>query len=380
MKITSLKPFVISPGEDRPNWVLVKVYTDEGVSGVGEAFMTGKDQSQVAALHEFEDWLIGKDPTRIIHNWLALYHGARYPLGTATLSALSAVEQALWDIAGKSCGLPVYKMLGGACRDRIRVYAGVFHLSGPSIAEDAKRAAEAGFTAIKPNAHPVRYWELTPEQLHRQTVERVRTIREAIGDDVDLCLEYHGISFNPAVGVRLAQAVEPYHPFFLEEPTLQDNLDSLAEVKAKSRIPIAAGERCVTRQSMRELIEKRAAHIIQPEPMANGGLLQTVKLAALAELHHIQVAPHQTGSPVSMSVCRHIDACPPNFLIQEFNLVDSPCARDLFGPIPQVVDGYLSLPDGPGLGVELNEEAAAAYAGEPWVRRVIIQMDGSIGH
>jgi galactonate dehydratase len=378
MKITGMKPFLIST-DYGTNWVLVKVYTDEGCDGVGEAFSTGKDKTTEAALLEFARWLVGKDPTRIVHNWQAIYRGSRYPLGTATLAALSAVEHALWDITGKSCGMPVYKMLGGACRDRIRVYAGILHLSGESVVEDAKKAVNAGFSALKPDTHPKEYDKLSTNQLFKQSVERVKSVREAIGDEVDLCLEYHGISLSPTEAIRLAGAIEPYHPFFLEEPALTENPDSVAEVKAKTSIPIAAGERCVTRDSMRELIEKRAVDIIQPEPTANGGILQTIRLAGMAEMYHITVAPHQTCSPVSLNVCLHIDACIPNFLIQEFNIVDSQCARDVFSYIPEVENGYLALPEGPGLGIELNEEAATEYSFKPFDRRVIICADGSVG-
>lgn len=386
MRITGLKPFLMNPAHrfdwdsgHGPNWIILKIYTDEGIDGVGEAFITGKAKTIEAAMLEYEHWLVGKDPTRIVHNWQAIYRGSRYPLGTATLAALSAVEHALWDIAGKACGLPVYKMLGGACRDRIRAYAGVRHLEGESLAEDAQRMVEAGFTALKPDTHPPDFGGLTDEQLFRQSVARVKSVREAVGDDVDICLETHGISLSPAPAIRLARAIEQYHPYFLEEPAMTEYPESLLEVKAKTIIPIAAGERCVTRDSMRQLIESRAVHIIQPEPTANGGIFQTVKLAALAEMHHITVAPHQVCSPVSMMVCMHIDACIPNFLIQEYNVMDSPAARDLFSIVPQVTDGYLPLPAGPGLGIELNEEAAAAYSYRPFDRRVIINIDGSIG-
>jgi galactonate dehydratase len=270
-------------------------------------------------------------------------------------------------------------MLGGACRDRIRAYASVLHLSGASVVEDARNVVRAGFSALKPDVHPRDYGALPTQALLTQSVERVRALREAIGYEVDLCLEYHGISFSPTDGVRLARALEPFDPFFLEEPALTENPMSVAEVKSKTSIPIAGGERCVTPDSMRALMEKRAVDIIQPEPTANGGILQTIKLAGMAELYHITLAPHQTGSPVSLAVCCHIDAVVPNFLIQEFNVVNSSCVRDLFGAVPAVEDGYLSLPEGPGLGIELNEEAASAYGHTPFDRRVIVQADGSIG-
>jgi galactonate dehydratase len=391
MKITGLKTFLVNLGGrvdwgtgHNKNWFFVKIYTDEGIDGLGEVFHS-LDEPAVGALKKFERWLIGKDPTRIIHNWQAIYRGLRYPLGTATLSALSAVEQALWDISGKACGLPVYKMLGGPIRDRIRVYASATVMQGhdhqgQNLAKSAQKVAEAGFTALKITPQPPDYVSLSPQAVLAGSVARVKAVREAVGEAVDICLDYHGRSFSPIEAIRLARALEPYHIFFLEEPALTENPDSLVEAKAKTTIPIAAGERCVTRSCMRELISKQAVHIIQPEPLANGGILETIKVAAMAEMYHIMVAPHQASSPVSLAVCAQIDAVIPNFLIQECNVdLESSLARDVLNYLPQIEDGYLRLPDRPGLGIELNEDATKDYPGKPYDRPVIIGQDGAIG-
>ncbi len=393
MKITHLNVFTVNPGRKvswgtgwAKNTVLVKVYTDEGIEGLGEAFH-GLDEPIEGALRKFERWLVGKDPTRILHNWQAIYRGLRYPLGTATLSALSAVEQALWDIAGKACGLPVYKMLGGPTRDRIRLYASGplceprhFDLGGDDLVGACQARVDEGFTAVKFTPQPIDYKAKGPEEIHRDAVERVRSVREAVGDDIDICLDYHGRSFSVTEAVRLAQAIEPYHPLFLEEPTLTENPDALVEAKMKTSIPIAGGERCVNREQLRGLLEKRALHILQPEPLVNGGIFETVKWAFLCELYHVTVAPHQACGPVSLLVCAHIDASIPNFLIQECHInPEDPFVKDLFSPTPRIKDGHLELPESPGLGIELNEEDVAGYPGKPYDRAVIVEHDGAIG-
>ena len=317
MKITGLKTFFANPGGqvtwgtgNTKNYVFVKVTTDAGIDGLGEAFHS-LDEPVEGALRKFERWLVGQDPTCITHNWQAIYRGLRYPLGTAELSALSAVEHALWDIAGKAACLPVYKLLGGPTRDRIRVYASGRFFSGRDLAGAARRLVEAGYTAVKFTPQPPDYAQKSAQAVLDDSVERVRAVREAVGGDVDICLDYHGRSFSPSEAVRLARALEPYNVFFLEEPALSENPDSLLEAKAKTSIPIAAGERAVLRGTMRELIAKQAVHIIQPEPTANGGILETIKLAAMAEMYHIMVAPHQACGPVSLTVCAHIDASIP---------------------------------------------------------------------
>lgn len=394
MKITHLKVFLLNSGQKvsfgtgwGKNWVLVKVYTDEGIDGVGEAFATGKAKTTEAALYEYERWLKGKDPTEVVRNWQAYYRGSRYPLGTATMGALSAVEQALWDISGKACGLPVYKMLGGAFRKKIRLYASGY-LCQPShfdkgdatLVEGARDVVEKGFTAMKFTPQPDDYQTKSPGQIHREAVERVRSVRETVGEDVDICLDYHGRSFSPADAVRLCQEIEPYNPYFIEEPALTEAPESLREVRMKTSIPVAGGERCISRDRLKDILQKEALHILQPEPMANGGILETIKWAAICELFHVTIAPHHACSPVSLISCAHIDACIPNFLIQECNVdLDEQIVKDCFKGIPTIENGYLILSDAPGLGIELNEEAVAGYPFKPFDRPVIIQHDNGIG-
>ena len=393
MKITRLNVFVTNPGR-RVSWgtgwgkntILVKVCTDEGVDGLGEAFHS-LDEPIEGALLKFERWLQGKDPTKILHHWQAIYRGLRYPPGTAELAALSAVEQALWDIAGKACGLPVYKMLGGPTRDRVRLYASGylcqprhFELPGEDLVGAARGCVGQGFTAVKFTPQPDDYQGKSPAYVHRAAVERVRRAREAVGEDIDICLDYHGRGFSPCEAIRLAQAIEPYHPMFLEEPALTETPESLVQIQRQTSIPIAGGERCISRDRLREILEKHALHVLQPEPACNGGIAETVKWAFMCEVYHVVLAPHQACGPVSLLVNGHIDSAIPNFLIQECNVdVEDPYYRDLFDPMPVIENGYLALPDRPGLGIELNEEAAKNYPRRPYDRPVVIQEDGAIG-
>jgi len=386
--------FLINPGQ-RVSWgtgwgkntVLVKIYTDDGVDGIGEAFGTGKAKTEEAALYEFERWLVGKDPTEVVRNWQAIYRGSRYPLGTATQAALSAVEQALWDISGKACGLPVYKMLGGPTRDRIRLYASGylsqpkhFDLPGPSLVESCLARVEQGFTAVKFAPQPNDYPTKSGPQVLRDSIERVRQVREAVGDDVDICLDYHGRSFSVVEAIKLAREIEPFAPLFLEEPALTENPSALHEAKMKTTIPIAGGERCISRDQLKAILVAQALHILQPEPTANGGILETVKWAAMCEWHHVSIAPHQACGPVSLLACAHIDASITNFLIQECNVdLDSDFNKQLYSPLPEIENGYLKLPDRPGLGIELNEDAAGKLPYKPCDRPVIVATDGSIG-
>ncbi len=397
MKITGLRVFLINPQRSvtfgtgwGKNTVLVKIYTDAGIDGLGEAFGTGKAKTTEAALNEFERWLCGKDPTEVLRNWYAYYRGSRYPLGTATMAALSAVEQALWDISGKACGLPVYRMLGGPTRDRIRLYAsGILTQNiaagpGPDGKKDlvsaCQMAIQSGFTAVKFTPQPDDYEGKNPHRVLTGAVERVQKVREAIGDEHDICLDYHGRSFSPSEAIQLAQRIEQYRPLFLEEPALTEAPISLAEVKMKTTIPVAGGERCISRDRLRDLLEKNSLHVFQPEPTANGGIMETVKWAATCELYHVVLAPHHACGPVSLLSCAHIDASINNFLIQELNIdLSDPWLTELYSPLPQIKDGHLCLPERPGLGIELNEEAAQRYPYKPYDRPVIKAEDGSIG-
>lgn len=388
MTITDLKTFVVNPGHRVPygtgwgkNWIFVKLYTDQGLDGVGEAFATGQDMATVAALEDFKRWLVGKDPTRVIHHWHALYRSARYPMGTASMAALSAVELALWDLTGKHIGAPVYRLLGGPYRERVRVYAGGLLVPGAGDqVEAAREIVRAGFGAIKFWPQPAEYAGVRGAALVEHAVHLTRAIREAVGNGVDLCLDYHGRSFSPAEALQVVKALEGHHLLFIEEPTLYDNVEALAELKAKTTVPIAAGEKIVGRAQWRDLIARRAVDIIQPDPVVCGGILETLRISAMAEAYHVLLAPHHASGPVALAACAHIAACAPNFLIQEYGVIDSECARAIVPQPLRLQDGFLELPERPGLGVEFSEEAARAYPYRPFDRPVVIdRRDGSVG-
>jgi len=378
VKIVGLETFLVNPTGRGRNWIYVKIRTDEGIEGVGEAFNTGKDKATEAVIHDYGRWLVGKDPTKVVYHWQALYRSSRFPLGTVSMGALSAVEQALWDITGKRYDAPVYKLLGGPCRERVRAYTHVHGDTPEELAKNASSIVRKGFTAIKFAPHPPNYLRKGVNAVIREAFERVKAVRDVVGEDVDICLDYHGVEFSPCNAVKMAKALEPLKPFFLEEPVLHENVEALLEVKSKTTIPIATGERLFTRYGFRELIEKRAADIVQPDPIVCGGILETLRIASEAETRYMTLAPHNPFSPVATAVCVHVDACAPNFLIQEY-IPDEGVRRKIVKKPIRFEDGYLLLPEEPGLGIELDEKILSEYPFRPWDREVAIKEDGSIG-
>ena len=395
MKITNVRTIFVNPGGTvnygtgyNRSWAFVKIYTDSGITGIGEAFHS-LDELVEGAIRKYKRWLIGQDPSRINYLWQGIYRGLRYPLGTAELSALSAIEHALWDIKGKELNVPVYSLLGGPTRDRIRLAANPHMFSsGQSdsemndIVDSMRILKKKGFTAAKFDPQPEGWESMSASEIVAQSILRIKRIRDAVGEEIDLCLDYHGRDLNPATAIRLAQELEPFHPLYYEEPVMSQSSEMMVEARNKIKIPIAAGERAVTRTLMTDLIVKKAVHIIEPEPTANGGIAETLKLAAMAEMFDLLVAPHQAQGPVSLMVCAHIDAAINNFLIQEFNntlQMESSCYRDVFIGGPEITNGFLVLPNVPGLGIDIEEEAAKDYPFKPYDRPIIFNLDGSVG-
>jgi galactonate dehydratase len=352
MKITKLELFHV-----RPRWLFLKVHTDEGLVGYGEPIVEGRARTVETAIHELESYLIGQDPLRIEHHWQAMYRGAFYRGGPVLASAISGIEQALWDIKGKYYGMPVYEMLGGACRNKIRMYA---HCHGDSVEDSVQMALKRkkqGFTAIKIGLDaPVQIVD-TMAYLERQ-VERLASIRSAVGKEMDIAIDFHG-RVSPAMAIRLAAAFEPYYPMFIEEPCLPENVDEMVRIAGSTTIPIASGERLFTKWGFRELIEKQAVAIVQPDLCHAGGIFESKKIAAMAESHYGAVAPHNPLGPISLAACLQLDTCTPNFLIQEHPTLDDQSdlgAGFLKRPF-RIENGYISIPEGPGLGIEMDEEA-----------------------
>uniref|UniRef100_A0A540VBU2 Galactonate dehydratase n=1 Tax=Litorilinea aerophila TaxID=1204385 RepID=A0A540VBU2_9CHLR len=357
VKITKLETFLV-----KPRWLFLKIHTDEGLVGLGEPILEGRARTVAQAVAEVEPYLVGKDPTRVVHHWQAIYKHAFYRGGPILTSALSGIEHALWDLAGKAVGLPVYKMLGGPLRDRIKVYKGIGGGSVEEAVANAKAAVERGFIAIKTGVggpRPARIIE-TPGFVDH-VVERFAAIREAVGKEVDIAIDFHG-AVSPQTAMLLIKALEPYQPLFVEEPVQCQNVDVLADIARKTHLPIATGERIFTKWGFREILEKRAASILQPDISHAGGIFEARLIAGMAEAYYAAIAPHCPLGPISLAAGIHLDASIPNFLAQEHTTFGEGYLKQPF----TFKDGYLELPTGPGLGIELDEEALADKIGHDW--------------
>lgn len=359
MKITDMKVFQTAGGH--ANWTFVKLYTDEGVTGVGESSLERRDVEVKGELEGLRPRLIGQDPTQIELIWNTLHRCTFWSGGPVTMSALSGIEQALWDIKGKALGCPVYELLGGKMRESLRCYANAWSRGAVTVEDYAARAeamVAAGFTAMKWD--PFRMaGQVIPKEEEKFAIECVGTVRDAVGPDVDLCIECHG-RFNMWSAIRMGRKLEEFDPFFYEEPVLHDNVDAMAEVARAINIPVATGERLYTRWEFRPLLEKHAARIIQPDICHTGGILELKKIAAMAETYYVAFQPHNSNGPVSTFASMHLDACTPNFIIQEFFYPYLEMYNELVTEPIEYEDGYLKVPDRPGLGTNIREDVIAA--------------------
>ncbi len=378
MKITQIETFLVHP-DDR-NFLFVKVHTDEGIYGIGEAYSAGPDDATVAVIRDFETWLVGRDPRDIEFLWQLMYNGTRFPGGVLINSAISGIEHALWDIKGKVLGVPVYELLGGKCRDKIRVYQ---NPGGHSPAEMAERSVALieryGYTALKIGPHGRGSEALPWNQVVKGAAARLEAVRRAVGDDVDIGVDPHAKIFEPARAMQMAKALEPYNPYFFEEPLRPENIDAMADLRHQLDVPLATGEMLYTKFEFRDLLVRGAADIIQPDICCAGGLMEQKKIAAMAEAFYVTVAPHNPMGPVATAVNVHFAASTPNFLILEYLPDDSGPRRDLIDEPIKLVDGFLELPTRPGLGIDLNTDAYEKYPFKRWHRAFPIRPDGSMG-
>jgi galactonate dehydratase len=364
LRITRLETFKV-----KPRWLFLKVHTDAGIVGLGEPIVEGRADTVATAIKEIEPYLVGKDPRRVVHHWQAIYRHAFYRGGPILTSALSGIDMALWDIKGKALGVPVYELLGGPTRDRVRVYA---HARTPAAMKELRGR---GFTAFKtgPARHrPARYVE-TPAEV-RYAAERFAELRQTVGDDVDIAIDFHG-AISPANAKLLIKALEPYQPMFVEEPCQAQNHDVMAEIARGTHLPIATGERVFTKWGFREVLEKRAATILQPDLCHAGGITEVRLIAGMAEAYYAAIAPHNPLGPISLAAGVQIAASIPNFLCQEQVSLGEGYLKKPF----VVRNGYLDLPTGPGLGIELDEDALAGKLGHDWTNREEYDADdGSV--
>ncbi|HEX2988666.1 MAG TPA: galactonate dehydratase [Chloroflexota bacterium] len=355
MKITKLELLPV-----KPRWVFLKMHTDEGIVGYGEPVLEGRARTTMTAVRELESYLIGQDPRRIEHHWQAMYRGTFYRGGPILVSAISGIEQAMWDIKGKALGLPVYALLGGPARDRIRMYAHCRGETPEKSAEAASAVVAKGFTALKTSFPMSKRIIETPGYIER-CVRQLGAMREAVGPEVDIAIDFFHGGYPPAMAIRLAKELEPFRPLFIEEPCLPENIDAMVNIARATSIPVATGERLFTRWGFRELIEKQAAAILQPDLCHAGGIFEVRKIAAMAETYYLNLAPHCPLGPIALAACLQLDASIPNFLLQEHVTLGEGYLKQPF----VVKDGYVDLPTAPGLGIELDDEAVAAGAMEP---------------
>jgi galactonate dehydratase len=378
MKIIDVQTYGVNLGDG--NHIFVKVISDEHIYGIGEAYRVGPDSAVVAVVDDFKGWLVGHDPFRIEHLWRLMYNGSRFPGGSIGYAALSGIEIALWDLKGRALGQPVYELLGGRCRDRVRVYRGIGGATPQALADEARRAVTEGFTAVKMAPQPPDSEKTPWGQVLRGTAQRMEAVRKAVGDGVDIGLDPHAQIFEPYKARELAEAVQPFRPMFLEEPLRPENISALGALRREVKVPIATGEMLYTKYAFRDILAAGAADILQPDLLLCGGLLEAKKIAAMAEAHYVKVAPHNPLGPVSTAVAVHFAASTPNFLILEYQPDQSGPSRDLVRKPLAFEDGHIRIPDQPGLGIELNQAAFAGKPLKPWHRPFVIEADGNVGY
>jgi galactonate dehydratase len=379
MKITKITTYIVTP-----RWLFLKIETDEGIFGWGEPVVEGRAHTVAAAVDELSDYLIGQDPLQIEKHWQAMYRGAFYRGGPILMSAIAGVDQALWDIKGKYHNAPVHQLLGGRVRDRIRIYAWVGGDRPDAIVASAKAAIDGGFKATKMNITEEMQIVDTMATVD-QAVERMASLREAVGNKLDIAVDFHGRVHAPMARV-LIKALEPYSPFFIEEPVLSEHLEAMAELRKNTHIPIATGERLFSRFDYKRLFTLGAADIIQPDLSHAGGITECKKIADMAEAWDIGLAPHCPLGPIALAACLQVDAVCQNAFIQEqsqgINYNQSNDLTDyLMDPsVFHYTEGYVDIPQKPGLGIEINEEVVIerAKVGHRWRNPLWQHADGSI--
>ncbi|MEK5465402.1 galactonate dehydratase [Paenibacillus sp. FSL R7-0210] len=379
MKITGFETFIVPP-----RWLFLKIETDEGISGWGEPVVEGKAHTVQTAVEELMDYLIGQDPQRIEDLWQLMYRGGFYRGGAILMSAIAGIDQALWDIKGKIYNAPVYQLLGGACRNSMRVYSWVGGDRPIDVVKAALEKKAAGFTAIKMNASEEMQFIDTHDKIY-SIVERVAAIREACGPEFGIAVDFHGRLHKP-MARGLARELDPYRLMFIEEPVLPENNEVLREIAHHTSTPIATGERMYSRWEFKNLLKDGVVDIIQPDLSHAGGITECKKIFAMAEAFDVAVAPHCPLGPIALAACLQVDATSYNAVIQEQSLgIHYNQGNDLLDYItdPSVFaysDGHVHIPSGPGLGITVNEEYVRKMAedGHRWRNPVWRHRDGSI--
>ena len=367
MKIEEIETFIIQ------DWVMVRVQTDSGISGIGEATFHSQSPATVEVVRRFREYLVGKDPLTMDHHWQYLYRSAHFR-SPAICAALSAIDTALWDIAGKHYGAPVYTLLGGKHRDKVRMCALTLAGDFDTAMDMVAAAVKEGYTAVKIDPLPGDYARWSHARLVREVVNYVGAVREAVGDDVDVCVEAHR-KLAPFQAVALAEKLEPLDILFLEDPLPPDSIDSMAEVARKVRVPISTGERLHSIYEFKEVLAKQAAQDIKLDVGLHGGFSQCKKIAGLAEAFHATVSPHNALGPVLTAAHVQLAAAIPNFQVLEYR----PDPKDDVVKLPLKVEhGYIKVPEAPGIGLDFDEDAAAKYPYVPGAVSTAVREDGSV--
>lgn len=365
LRITKVETMLV-----QPRWLFLKIGTDAGITGWGEPIVEGRAKTCATAVEELATYLVGKDPRNVVHHWQAMYRHAFYRGGPVLTSVLSGVDQALWDIKGKALGVPVYELLGGPTRSRVRVYAHV--RNDPDRLR--QRKAE-GFTAFKTGVKngPQSGIVASPKFI-REAADTFAALREAGGEEADIGIDFHG-AISPQNAKLLIKALEPYQPLFIEEPVQCQNVDVMADIARGTHLPIATGERIFTKWGFREILEKGAASILQPDLCHAGGITEVRLIAGMAEAYYAAIAPHNPLGPISLAAGLQLAGTIPNFLCQEQVSLGEGYLKQPF----VVKDGYVDLPTGPGLGIDIDEDALADKIGHDWLNKeTYFNADGSV--
>jgi galactonate dehydratase len=380
MKITDYELYEVPP-----RWLFLRLETSDGIVGWGEPVVEGRARTVRTAVEELIDnYLLGEDPHRIEDHWQRMYRGGFYRGGPILMSAIAGIDQALWDIKGKSLGAPVYELLGGRARDRIRVYQWIGGDRPSEVGESAAEKVDEGFSALKMNAtSEIR--RVDSPAVVQEAETRLQTVRETVGSEVDIGVDFHGRVTKP-MAKRLVEALDPYEPMFFEEPVLPEHNDALPTIASYTSTPIATGERMFSRWDFKTVFEQGSVDIIQPDLSHAGGITEVKKIAAMAESYDVALAPHCPLGPIALAACIHVDTCSPNALIQEQSLnIHYNQSNDVLDYLedPGVFEyhgGYVDVPNSAGLGIDLNESYIEAQAEQTvdWHNPVWRHDDGSV--
>ena len=380
LKVTDLKTFVInSTGKNGTNYVFVKIYTDQGITGLGEGSVTSKEATVAEAIREHKRYLVGRDPADIEMHWQAMYRWPRWRGGPILNSAISAVEIALWDILGQALGQPIWRLLGGKARDRVQMYVHAGGNTPEQYAQNWLQAKTDGWTGCKAGFITTQGDVIDPVRSVREGIANLKAVRQAVGEDFRICIDLHGKT-TPTMAVDFCRRAEEYSPFFVEEATQIEDLDELARLRNSTRIPLATGERLVTKYGFSQICQRHLVDYVQPDVVHCGGILEMKKIASMAEAYRIELAPHNPQSDVSTLASLHVDFSTPNFAIQEItHRGNEQYWKDLFyGGGPSYEKGFATPPDLAGLGVNLDEAVAAKRPYQPHTRQQLRFPDGGI--